>query len=148
MNKTEKTKYSVIINAVVAKDNKILIIQRGFNEKHGPGKWSIPGGKLEYFGVVHQALEKTAKKEVLEETGVKIKDDMRLIADNTFQHDEDALQVVAIIFLCFYKSGEPRPLEDTADVKWICREEIDKFEFHNINVKNYILRGFDLLEEK
>jgi len=145
--KPEKKKYSVIINAVVAKDGKILIIQRGWEEKHGPGTWSIPGGKLEYVGMVYEALQKTAKKEVLEESGLEIKDEMYLIANNTFQHNEDNLQVMAIVFLCFYKSGRAKPLEDTADVKWIEAREINNFEFHNINVKNYVLKGFEFLKK-
>lgn len=145
---SEKKKYSVIINAVVAKDNRILIIQRGREEKHGPGKWSIPGGRLEHAGVVYEALQKTAQREVLEETGVEVKNKMHLIANNTFQHDEDALQVIAIVFLCHYKSGEAGALEDTDDVQWINQKEIDNFEFHNINVKNYILKGFEFLRHE
>ena len=144
--KSEEKKYRVIINAVVAKGGKILISQRGFKDEHGAGKWSIPGGGLEYTGVVYNALQETAKKEVLEETGVEVEEEMHLIANNTFQHNEDALQVIAIVFLCHYKSGEPKPLEDTADVCWISPEEIDNFEFHNINVKNYILKGFEFLK--
>ena len=107
----------------------------------------MPGGKLEFDGVVHEALQKTAVKEVLEEVGIEIEDEMHLIANNTFQHNEDALQAVAIVFLCHYKSGEPKPLEDTADVRWIDSEEIDNFEFHNINVKNYVLKGFEFLRK-
>lgn len=145
--KPEKKKYSVVINAVVAKCDKILIIQRGWEEKHGSGTWSIPGGKLEYAGVVYEALQKTAQREILEETGVEVEDEMHLIANNTFQHDEDALQVIAIVFLCHHKSGEPKALEDTADIRWINQEEIDNFEFHNINVKNYVLKGFKLLKK-
>jgi len=148
VNTGEKKKYSVIVNAVIAnQEGKILLIQRGFQEEHGPGTWSIPGGKLEFSGVVYEALQKTAAKEAMEETGVEIEEEMQLIANNTFQHNEDALQVVAMVFLCRYKSGEPKPLEDTADVRWIGLEEIDNFEFHNINVKNYILKGFELLKQ-
>lgn len=29
------------------KDDKILILQRGLNEKHDHGKWAVPGGKAE-----------------------------------------------------------------------------------------------------
>ena len=144
----ETKKYSVIVNAVIAsQEGKILLTQRGFQEEHGPGTWSIPGGKLEFSGVVYEALQKTAAKEAMEETGVEIEEEMQLIANNTFQHDEDALQVVAMVFLCRYKSGEPKPLEDTADVRWIGVEEIDNFEFHNINVKNYVLKGFEILKK-
>jgi len=146
-NESEKKKYSVIVNAVVTKDGRILISQRSLEEKHGPGTWSIPGGKLEYTGVVYEALQKTAQKEVREETGLEVKEEMHLLANNTFQHNEDALQVVAVVFLCYYESGNPQPLEDTIDVRWIGPEETDNFEFHNVNVKNYVLKGFEFLKK-
>jgi len=75
-------------------------------------------------------------------------EEMSLIANNTFQHNEDSLQVIAIVFLCRYKSGKPKPLEDTINVKWIKQDEIDNFDFHNINVKNYIINGFESLKKK
>ena len=57
----KEKKYSVVINAVVAnKENKILLILRDLEEEHGPGTWSVPGGKLEFTGVVYEALQKTA----------------------------------------------------------------------------------------
>jgi 8-oxo-dGTP diphosphatase len=147
-NDDEKKKYSVIVNTVIAnQEGKILLIQRGFQEEHGPGTWSVPGGKLEFSGVVYEAFQKTAAKEVMEEVGIEIENEMHMIANNTFQHNEDALQVVAVVFLCHYKSGEPKPLEDTADVRWIGSEEIGNFEFHNINVKNYVLKGFEFLRK-
>ena len=143
--KLRKNLYPVLVNALVVKDGKILIAQRGLEEKHGPGKWCIPGGRLEHTGVVYEALQKTAKREVLEETGVEVEDKMYLVANNTFQHDEDELQMIVVVFLCFYKFGELKAMEDTIDVRWIRPEEIDNFDFHNINVKNYVLKGFEFL---
>jgi len=144
----KEKKYSVVINAVVAnKENKILLIQRDLEEEHGPGTWSVPGGKLEFTGVVYEALQKTAAKEALEETGIEIEERMHLIANNTFQHSEDNLLVIAVVFLCRYKSGKPKLTKEVADVRWIGPEEIDNFEFHNINVKNYVLKGFEFLNK-
>ena len=53
--------------ALVMNDrNEILLIQRGYgNEK---GQWSLPGGRREKG----DSLKKTAVKETLEETGIKI----------------------------------------------------------------------------
>ena len=38
--------YSVLVNAVIEKDGKILLSQRSLEEAHEPGKWTIPGGKV------------------------------------------------------------------------------------------------------
>lgn len=148
-NNSMEKKYSVVVNTLVAnKEGKILLIQRGLQEKHGPGTWSVPGGKLEFTGIVFEALQKTAAKEAMEETGVEVEDKMHLIANNTFQHNEDALQVIAIVFLCHHKSGLAKPSDEAYDVRWISREEVDDFEYHNINVKNYILMGFEFLKKE
>ena len=143
---TEKKKYSVIVNGVVIKDNKILLAQRSVKEKHVPGHWSPPGGKLEENGTVWQALEKTVKREILEETGVEVEDEMHLLVNNTFNHEEDDLLVISNVFLCQYKSGEPKPLEDTTAVAWISENEIDDYEFTHQNVKNYIIKAFEYLK--
>jgi len=144
MNQEEK-KYSVIVNGIVVRNNEILLAQRSMKEKHVPGRWSPPGGKLEEIGIVWQALEKTVKREVLEETGVEIEDEMHLLINNTFNHAEDNLLVISNVFLCKYRSGEPKPLEDTEAIAWIKESEIDNYEFTHQNVKNYIIKAFEYL---
>ncbi len=144
--KSKKKKYSVIVNGVIVKDNKILLAQRSAKEKHVPGRWSPPGGKLEESGTVWQALEKAVKREVLEETGIEVEDEMHLLVNNTFNHEEDDLLVISNVFLCKYKSGEPKPLEDTVAVAWIGENEIDDYEFTHQNVKNYIIKAFEYLK--
>lgn len=139
--------YSVLVNAVVMREGKILLIQRSDKEKHQAGKWCVPGGKLEFQEITHKALEKTAIKEVFEETGVLIGDKLTLIDNNTFKHLEDGLPVIAIVFFCRYRSGTARPLEDTQALKWVSEQEIDKFEFPP-NVKSYIKKGFEYEKQR
>ncbi len=142
----EQKKYSIVVNALVVKNNKVLLAKRSMREKHVPGLWSPPGGKVEETGVSWNALQKTAKREVMEETGIEIKDKMFLLINNTFEHYEDGLLVMAITFLCFYKKGNPEPLEDTVDVQWVSEEEISEYEFTHSNVKNYVVKGFEMLK--
>jgi ADP-ribose pyrophosphatase YjhB (NUDIX family) len=138
---TNKT-HLILVNAVVEKNGKILVSQRSFEETHQPGSWTIPGGKVEKTaGNVWNVIEKTLKAEVMEETGVEIADNARLITNNTFIRSTGQ-HVVALIFLCHWKSREARPLEDTIDVKWINEEELKNMEFAP-NVKTYIQKGFD-----
>lgn len=144
----EKQSYSVLVNVVVVKDGKILLSQRSMNEEHEPGKWTIPGGKIEFTGVVHNALQKTAKREVFEETGIKVKDEMYLLTNNTFNHEKDKLLVIAIVFLCFYKSGRARPSEEVIDVRWISLKDVNNYQFPHPNVKNYVLKGFEEMLSK
>lgn len=135
--------YSVIVNAVIRKEDKILISQRSFEEAHEPGKWTIPGGKIENDineVEIFDIVEKTLKKEVLEEVEICISDEVRLIANNTFQRS-NGQTVLALVFLCQYKSGEAKPAEDTIAVKWITKAELGNYAFPP-NVKEYITRGY------
>jgi 8-oxo-dGTP diphosphatase len=142
---TNKT-HLVLVNAVVEKDGKILVSQRSFEETHQPGSWTVPGGKVEKTqGDVWNIIEETLKKEVMEETGVEIKDDTQLLTNNTFIRSTGQ-HVVALIFLCHWKSGEGKPLEDTIDAKWITENELKEMEFAP-NVDIYIQKGFDALEK-
>lgn len=132
----------ILVNAIVKKGDKILVSQRSLEETHQPGKWTIPGGKVERTkGQVWNIIEKTLSAEVFEETGVKIKKDIILLLNNTFIRSTGQ-HVVALIFFCNWLSGEAKPLEDTINVKWIKREEINNFDFAP-NVKKYIKAGFD-----
>lgn len=138
---TDKT-HLVLVNAAVEKDGKILVSQRSWEETHEPGKWTIPGGKVERTpGNVWGVIEKTLKAEVMEETGVEITDEVRLIADNTFIRSTGQ-HVIALVFLCRWKSGEAKPLEDTINVRWISEDELKDVEFAP-NVKTYIQKGFE-----
>lgn len=141
MNKS----YSVITNALVVNQSKqILISRRSFSETHEPGKWTIPGGKLENSSNENEAfnvLEKTLAKEVMEEVGVEIEDTIQLVCNNIFQRSTGQI-VLALVFLAEYKSGKPKPLEDTIDVKWINLNQIDQYDFAP-NVQKYLQLGFE-----
>ncbi|MEK9147138.1 MAG: NUDIX domain-containing protein [Patescibacteria group bacterium] len=131
----------LLVNVVVFNKDRVLVSQRSWQEPHEPGKWTIPGGKVErtnkeVFGV----LEKTAQDEVMEETGVKVRDKIRLITNNTFVRSTGQ-HVVAMIFSCEYKSGKATPLEDTIDCRWANIAEVKKMQFAP-NVKGYILLAF------
>jgi mutator protein MutT len=136
--------YSVIVNAIIAHEGKILIAQRDFKDDHMPGMWSIPGGKVENIkDEEFSIIEKTLVKEIREEVGIEINNNIVLIANNTFKHTKGYI-VLALVFLCQYKSGEARPLEDTIDIAWIDPNDIDDYTYPD-NVRNNISKGFALL---
>jgi len=136
--------HSILVNAVVFKEDKVLVSQRSWDEGHEPGKWTIPGGKVERTEEeTFSVLEKNLAKEVLEETGVGIEDEMSLVSNNTFIRSSDNQHVVVLVFKCKYKSGEAQPLEDTVACKWVTKEELKGLEFPP-NVKGYIEKAFEV----
>lgn len=141
---TEKT-HLILVNAVVEKNGKILVSQRSWEETHMPGKWTIPGGKVEKTpGNIWNVIEKTLVNEIREETGVEITEDFRLLTNNTFIRSTGQ-HVVALIFLCHWKSGRAMPLEDTIDIKWITHNDLKTLKFAP-NVDVYIEEGFKAIK--
>lgn len=137
--------HSIITNALVVKDDKILISQRSLSEKHDPGKWTIPGGKVEQTqGNVWHILEKTLRREVMEEVGITISDDIKLITNNTFIRT-GGQHVIAMVFICYWADGIAKPCEDTNDIAWISERDLDSYNF-SPNVTEYIKQGFKYIK--
>lgn len=117
--------YIVLVKAWVEKKGKFLLAKRGDKELQKPGSWAPPGGKVDLKDESH-VLSKTLKKEVLEETGITITNKIELVYNNSFTRVDEA-QVVNLTFLCHWQSGEAKPLEDTAEIRWFSAEELKNF---------------------
>lgn len=92
------------IGVLVFKDGKFLMGKR--MGSHGQGSWSVPGGHLE-FG---ESFEDTAKREVLEETGLTIQNICFGAVTNDYFPKEDK-HYVTIWMVSDYKSGTATILE-------------------------------------
>jgi len=78
----EKVHY-VAVTGIIRNEGKYLICKRSLQEKAFPGKWCVPGGKIELKEFIAtpkdtkdhwlNIFEKTLHREVLEETGLTIK---------------------------------------------------------------------------
>lgn len=115
--------YIVCVEGVVVKENQFLIIRRGPGEEHLPGILALPGGGLEGEGDIPEVVEENLKREVLEETGVTIADEMEYLESYLFPYKDQS--VVNLVFLCYYQSGElaPEDPEEVAEVMWMTYEE-------------------------
>ncbi len=92
------------IGVFIFKDGKFLMGKR--MGSHGEGSWSVPGGHLE-FG---ESFADTAKREVLEETGVNIKN-VRFGAVTNDYFENEQKHYVTIWMLADHESGEATILE-------------------------------------
>lgn len=92
------------IGVFVFKDGMFLMQKR--QGSHGAGKWSVPGGHLE-FG---ESFEDTAHREVKEETGIEITNIRFGAVTNDLFIDEHK-HYVTIWMLCDWKSGEVKNME-------------------------------------
>ena len=91
--------YSIGCGAVVIRDDKALLIQRGINPNRGA--WQIPGGYVESDEEIFSAVE----REVLEEAGV-----VASVSDVIgFRHAAGGRNTnIYVVFRLLPVSGEPR----------------------------------------
>jgi 8-oxo-dGTP diphosphatase len=129
MQTQDNAKFHIVqVQGWVRKENKFLMAQRSFQEIQAPGAWSIPGGKVESGKEVEEyILQNTLRREIEEEVGVVVSNDMEFVYNDSFVR-VDGSHVVAVTFLCNYESGEARALEDTEAVEWFSLEELQNFE--------------------
>ncbi|MDR0978516.1 MAG: NUDIX domain-containing protein, partial [Lachnospiraceae bacterium] len=85
--------------------------------------WSIPGGKVEFFEKIEDAL----KREIKEETGVDI-EIVRLLGICNHIVDNEKIHYISPSYLCKIKSGEPKIMEPQKhiDMKWFPLDELPK----------------------
>jgi len=137
--KPEKLFYFVA-NVVVYResDGRCLILKRHEREITHPGKWCVPGGKLEWANLditqphdMHDdvpAFENMAEdllvREVREEAGVEIALPLHYLRSVAFVRP-DNVPVMLIIFAVKYKSGKVKIEADSfTDFAWVNAEEV------------------------
>ncbi len=107
----------VTVNAIVVKDNKILLGKRG-TYKGKPmlesGKWALIGGFMDR----DENLEQAIRREILEETGWTITDLQLLrIKDNPDRPAEDR-QNVEFVFIAQAAESEDMHDEEVSRLQW------------------------------
>jgi len=101
----------LVVGAIFELDGRIVLVQRDIEP--GYGKWTFPGGFVERG----ERAEAAAEREVLEESGLKI-EAAHIIGLYTYEGEVPAIAVFAARVV----GGEPRPLDETMDVKTFPRD--------------------------
>lgn len=115
----------VAVFAFVEKNGKILLAKRSANDPQAGGEWSVPGGKIE-MDVGSGIIEKTLKREVMEEVGIEIEDDVTLIWDEGFIR-VSGHHTVGLTFLCKWRAGIAKPLEGQEEIRWFTKRQLENF---------------------
>ncbi|MBI4140287.1 NUDIX domain-containing protein [Candidatus Woesearchaeota archaeon] len=126
----------VVATGVVVKDGKFLITKRASNEKAFPNRWVVPGGKVEMNDYTkrqkdsHDAwyniLEFVLRREVNEETGLKIKN-IHYLTSLVFIRP-DNIPVVVVSFFAAHDSGEVKLCPALTEYAWVTVEEAKKYD--------------------
>ena len=125
---TEHRPHSVSVAGIVVNDEgKVLVIRRRDNNH-----WEPPGGILE----VDETFEEGVRREVHEETGVRVKVD-RL----TGVYKNMAHAIVALVFRCTPVAGDTTVTDESREVRWMSLDEANA-----VMSPAYAVRVTDALE--
>ncbi|PIR04196.1 MAG: DNA mismatch repair protein MutT [Candidatus Magasanikbacteria bacterium CG11_big_fil_rev_8_21_14_0_20_39_34] len=136
--------YIVNVEAAIYKQDKWLLATRSMKEKQSAGTLAMVGGKVENIEVENHVLEQTLHREILEEVGITIYDNMVYVKSSAFVNN-DGKYVIDIVFLCQYKEGEAKPLDpnELSSVEWLTSHEIEEHQ----NIESWTKESL-LLAEK
>lgn len=118
--------FHVNVEGAVFQDGKWLVIERSKKEGHAGGLLSLVGGTVDPEGFSANILERTVQREMFEEVGVKVKDEMVYVRNTSFILD-DGSEVIDIVYLCEQLEGEEAFIKSPDEVEavyWLTSEEI------------------------
>lgn len=99
------------VGALIIKDGKVLYGKR--KDDHGKGSWCFPGGHLEF----NESIEECAKRETLEEVGIRIKN-IRLGPFTNDMFKEEGKHYVTLFVIADYDYGEVKLMEPEKSEEW------------------------------
>ena len=134
-----------VANVVIFResDGRCLVLKRSEREKVHPGKYAMPGGKLEWkdMDLAHptrmngdvidfeNAVEDLVARETREEAGIEIEKKLYYINSVAFVRP-DGIPVILVKFAVKHKSGgvtlNPH---DFSDFAWVNEKEIENFDY-------------------
>ena len=98
-------------------EGKYLLIRRAPSEKNGPGKWDIPGGRMEAGSTMMENLA----REVMEETGLTMTSEPRMLGiQDMLWPDRHVVRITHT----GTREGEPRLSEEHSEYLWATIAEI------------------------
>jgi len=121
----DNTSYIVNVEAAIYENDKWLIIKRSEEEEHAPGLLSMVGGKVEIKTPEANVLEETLKREIMEEVGIQVSNEMHYLESKSFISDKGQV-IIDIVFLCKYETGEAKckSIHEVSEIYWMSSSDI------------------------
>lgn len=130
--------YIVVTGILVDDNGKYLIAKRSEKEKAFPGKWTVPGGKLEVLDYVlrkkdtsehwYGIFENVLKREVGEEVDLKIFDIGYVTNMVYLRSDGVPCIIVSLYAKVLGKNPEVNLCNALTDSKWVTLEEAKNYD--------------------
>jgi 8-oxo-dGTP diphosphatase len=129
-------KHFIVATGIVIKDNKYLIVKRADWEKAFPGRWTVPGGKLEpedYLSrkkdadeLWYNVIEDLVRREVKEEVNLEITN-LDYLTSMTYIRP-DGFPSLIISMFGDYSNGDIKLCNALTEHAWVSLEEAKKFD--------------------
>lgn len=100
--------------ALITNKGKVLLV------KNRRGRWTLPGGRAH----ADEKLRQTAKREVMEETGVSIKLREQVSGNHVRHHRRPCTKCV--VFEASIKKGTPKPKREIVEIAWVKPDKAPK----------------------
>ena len=132
----EDKAHYLAITVIIVKDGKYLITKRADWEKNMPGKWTVPGGKLEKSDYIntpkdtsehwYNIFEKVAKREVKEEVNLDI-NHIGYVTSLAFIGNKNIPFIVVSLY-ADWAGGEVKLEDSMTEFAWISADEVSKYD--------------------
>ncbi len=146
----DKELHRVASTCIIYKGNQYLLLQRSFEKKAFPGKWTVPGGGLSVDDYINLpkttsehwyfAVENSLRREIKEEACIEV-GKITYLCDMTFIRSDD-ISVVILSFYAPYKSGAVVLDKDSINHAWVTYEEAK-----NYNLIEGLLNEIKMVDE-
>ena len=120
------------VGVVVFREDTVLLIRRGKPPREG--EWSLPGGSQN----LGETVRETAVREVLEETGVTIRDPEFLEVIDAILHDDKGrvrYHYTLIDFQAEWEAGEPIAADDAQHAEWVPLSRLEELNLWSKTVE-------------
>jgi len=114
------------------KDKRVLLVRHAGVEKPDYGDWLLPAGSVEHG----EDLETALKREMREETGLRIKV-VRKLAEHIDPYTKDKL----INFLCIPLTSRIETSSELKETKWFDADEVQRTENIHPGLKQFLIDG-------
>ena len=147
-------KHRVSVTGIIVKHGKFLITKRSLNKKAFPGKWTVPGGNLQLKDYMdlpkdtnihwYNIFEKVLRREIMEETGLYIKN-IRYLTSMTFIRPDNVPGLIVSLF-ADHDKGYVKLNDESTEHAWVSLEEAKNYDliegiYEELEMLDRILKG-------
>lgn len=128
----------VALECFVKKDEKYLMLHRAKHKRIMPDVWMAPGGHIEF----NEGLYEAARREILEETGLQIKNLQVKVIGNAYLKELDQ-ELFFYWLMADYAGGTLTFSDHDGEMEWLTPKEIAALPTLLPEMKKVVKQLFD-----